>query len=167
MARAHRAPAARGLPLSANAASQSHHKNTHTQLEHNPLKTLSETSQNHLRNLAIPSHKPRLSIPSPTHMPSSGISGSLRSPKMPSSWHMLGVRSVPSSLYRFGLIHHHSASYMPSSGISGSLRSPKMPSSWHIFGYLSSALMHNRLADTTGASRTTSTKSEVCGQICS
>ena len=55
MACAHRAPAARGLPPSANAAGLSHHRNKQTQLEHKHTETLSETSQNPLKNLPHPS----------------------------------------------------------------------------------------------------------------
>ena len=71
MARAHRAPTARGLPLSANAASQSHHRNKQTQLEHifsrtlskpsqKPLKTLSQTTQYPLTIIASPSLRLRI-----------------------------------------------------------------------------------------------------------
>ena len=52
MACAHHAPAARGLPPSANAAGRSHHRNKQTQLEPKHTETLSKPSQKPLKTLS-------------------------------------------------------------------------------------------------------------------
>jgi hypothetical protein len=105
MARAHRAPAARGLPPSVNAYGIPPAGNSQSISKKYRLKTNNKQTQNSKQNNTKSSHMRWLVIlaymPSPAYMPSAGLSGSLRSPKMPSSWHIFGFRHIVASLYRF------------------------------------------------------------------
>lgn len=105
MARAHRAPAARGLPPSVNAYGIPPADNTQSTYKKYRLKTNNKQTQNSEQNNTKSSHT-RLPIilahiPSPAYMPSGCMAARFARFQMHPLWHIFGFRYIVASLYRF------------------------------------------------------------------